>query len=205
MATRTSAPQLRVLIADDHELARAGLRALLRGVRGIRVVGEATDGREALALCAARRPDVVLLDVRMPVMDGLATARSIAQRWPAMRILLVTLYADAETLAVARRAGAVGCVLKDASRQELLTAIRRAAQGEEVHTGGLNGAAEVRLTPREAEVLRLLTQGLSNRRIATVLGLREGTVKTHVAHILAKLGVADRTQAAVRAVEWRLV
>jgi DNA-binding NarL/FixJ family response regulator len=210
----------RLVIADDHELARAGLRAMLTGQRGLELVGEAANGREALALCCRLQPDLALIDVRMPGQDGLTTCRAIKEQCPATSVILVTMHENPEYLLEALKAGAAGYVLKDISRYELLTAVQRVLSGEsildkELATRLLQHLAHemsyqeelplVRLSPREREVLQLLTLGQTNREIAGNLTLSVSTVKIHVVHILAKLGVSDRTQAAVRAVELGLV
>ncbi len=214
------APPLRVLIVDDHELARAGLRALLAAEPGIAIVGEAGDGEQALELCRFERPDLVLLDVCMPGMDGLATARALKLAHPAIQVLIVTLHAHPGYLIEAVRAGAAGYVLKHASREDLLTAIHRVGRGEtllaqtviaqafqQLRAAPVSAPASApgSLTPREREVLRLLAQGRTNRQIGQCLGISPGTAKNHVEHILAKLGVSDRTQAAARAVELGLL
>jgi DNA-binding NarL/FixJ family response regulator len=216
---QTSAPRsplVRVIIADDHELARAGLRSMLEGERGLELVGEASNGREAVALCRQLQPDLALLDVRMPELDGLAATRAIKQVSPNTSVLIVTTHEHHDYLIAALKAGAAGYLLKDISRQELLTAVRQVLRGESILNRGLaaralqrlagesvayDGPPPERLTPREREVLQLLAQGQTNREIAGQLSLSVGTVKIHVEHIIAKLGVSDRTQAAVRAVE----
>jgi DNA-binding NarL/FixJ family response regulator len=204
-----------VVIADDHELARAGLRSMLAYERGLELVGEAANGREAVALCKELHPDLALLDVRMPEMDGLAAARAIKQASPRTIVLIITTHEHPDYLLAALKAGAAGYMLKDVSRQELLTAVRRVLRGEsilngEVATQALQrlagettaqaGPPLERLTARERQVLQLLAEGQTNREIAAHLSLSVGTVKIHVEHIIAKLGVSDRTQAAVRAV-----
>jgi DNA-binding NarL/FixJ family response regulator len=206
----------RMIIADDHELARAGLRNMLEGNRGLTLVGEAANGREAVALCQELSPDLALLDVRMPEMDGLAAARAIRQACPQTRVLIVTTHENPDYLLAALKAGAAGYVLKDVTRQDLLITIRRVLRGESVLSGEIAaralqrlvdqqtrpaGPPPDRLTPREREVLDQIVEGHTNREIAHKLSLSVGTVKIHVEHIIAKLGVADRTQAAVRAVE----
>jgi len=211
---------LRVLIVDDHDLARAGLRALLATEPGVSVVGEAANGARALEACRTERPDVVLLDVRMPDMDGLATARALKLAHPHIQVLIVTLHANPEYMLEAFRAGAAGYVLKHASRGELVEAIQRAGRGERLLTqtlliqtlqqvGAMPTPTPVnvadRLTPREREVLRLLAQGRTNRQIGQCLGISPGTAKNHVERILTKLGVSDRTQAAARAAELGLL
>ena len=206
----------RLLIVDDHEIARAGLRSLLATEPSWRVVGEATTGQEGIALCRSLEPDVVLMDVRMPDMDGIAATMSIRAERLAARIIITTMYEDPDYMQRALAAGAVGYVLKDATRQELIDAVRQALRGEfslhqELAAQLLRRLAadelqpeptvHQRLTTRELDVLRLLPQGLTNRQIAERLFVSVGTIKLHVEHILAKLEVADRTQAAARAVE----
>ena len=206
----------RLLIVDDHEIARAGLRSLLATEPSWRVVGEATTGQEGIALCRSLEPDVVLMDVRMPDMDGIAATMSIRAERLAARIIITTMYEDPDYMQRALAAGAVGYVLKDATRQELIDAVRQALRGEfslhqELAAQLLRRLAadelqpeppaHQRLTTRELDVLRLLPQGLTNRQIAERLFVSVGTIKLHVEHILAKLQVADRTQAAARAVE----
>jgi DNA-binding NarL/FixJ family response regulator len=205
----------RAVIVDDHELARAGLRSMLSGTSWLDVVGEATDGRHAQVVCRHLRPDLVLMDVRMPGANGIATTRAIKDEHPTTSVVIVTMYDNPEYLLEALKAGAAGYVLKDSTRAELLTTLKRVLNGDSILDGELAGrllrrlasetpretaqAAE-RLTLREREVLRLLAQGLTNREIAAALIVSVGTVKVHVEHIIAKLGVSDRTQAAVRAV-----
>jgi DNA-binding NarL/FixJ family response regulator len=210
----------RVVIADDHELARAGLRAMLTGQRGLELVGEAANGREALELCRRLQPDLALIDVRMPVLDGLATCRAIKQECPATSVILVTVHENPEYLLEALKAGAAGYVLKDISQRELITAVYGVLQGESMLSKELvirvlqRWASQAPhqeqllpglLSPREREVLQLLAQGQTNREIARKLIVSVSTVKIHVEHILAKLNVSDRTQAAVRAIELGLL
>jgi len=192
---------------------------MLEGEKGLEVVGEATDGPEALELCRTLRPDLALVDVRMPGMDGLETTRAVKQACPDISVIIVTMHENSDYLISAIRAGAAGYLLKDTSRRELLTAIRHVLQGESFlntdltqrllqsmsSEGGREEALPEPLTPRELEVLRLLAQGQTNRQIAQNLIISAGTVKVHVQHIIAKLNVSDRTQAAVRAVELGLV
>jgi len=210
----------RVLIVDDHEIARAGLRGMLEGAPGLEVVGEAASGHEALALCRRLRPDLALVDVRMPGLNGLETTRALKAEHPALAVVMVTMYDNPEYLLEALKAGAAGYVLKDATRKELLATVRRVLQGESILDGELaarllrqlaaESAAEEQppvelLTQRERDVLGLLAQGMTNREIGERLVVSPGTVKVHVEHIIAKLGVSDRTQAAVRAVELGLL
>ncbi len=214
------AKPVRLVIADDHELARAGLRAMLTRQRGLELVGEAANGREALALCRRLQPDLALIDVRMPEQDGLATCRAIKQDCPATSVILVTIHENPEYLLEAFKAGAAGYVLKDISQRELITAVQGVLHGESMLNKELvmrllqHLASETphpeelspkRLSPREREVLQLLTLGQTNREIAQNLIVSVSTVKIHVEHILAKLSVSDRTQAAVRAIELGLI
>jgi PAS domain S-box-containing protein len=216
----------RLLIADDHALAREGLRTLLTSEPDLQIVGEAANGREALELCRRLRPDLVLMDARMPKMDGLKAARAIKVEYPATIILVLTAYEDPDYLLEAIRAGVSGYVIKDATKHNLISSVRGALSGdhplhhdlamqllqslanedgqESGHPRGSGKRAELLpelLTPRELEVLRLLAQGQTNRQISQVLVVSPATVKVHVEHILEKLKVADRTQAAVRASE----
>jgi DNA-binding NarL/FixJ family response regulator len=214
------ADRARLVIADDHELVRAGLRMMLTGQRGLEVVGEAANGREALTLCRRLQPDLALIDVRMPEQDGLATCRAIKQECPATSVILVTMHENPEYLLEALKVGAAGYVLKDISQRELIAAVQGVLRGESIlnkelvirllgHLAGQKPSQEElllgRLSPREREVLQLLTQGQTNREIAQQLIVSVSTVKIHVEHILAKLGVSDRTQAAVRAIELGLL
>jgi DNA-binding NarL/FixJ family response regulator len=286
-ASRGATPSqvARLLIADDHALVREGLRTMFSGEEGIEVIAEANDGQQALTLCRELEPDLVLMDVRMPVMDGLEATRKIKAEMPKTSVMMVTMHENPDYLFEAVKAGAAGYVLKDASGERLLNAVRRTLEGEsplnqelamrllkrlarergrdrEEGTGGgsgersgmaspgawgatpeegsgekgdplasrpevtgpeisqpeathpgahqasssgsgkSRGAAQMgSLTPREVEVLRLLSQGQTNPQIARTLLVSRGTVKIHVQHIISKLGVSDRTQAAVRAIE----
>jgi DNA-binding NarL/FixJ family response regulator len=275
----------RILIADDHALVREGLRTMLSGEDGLEVIAEANDGQQALTLCRELRPHLVLMDVRMPVMDGLQATRKIKDEMPKTSVMMVTMHENPDYLFEAVKAGAAGYVLKDASGERLLSAVRRTLDGESplnqelamrllvrlaresgdsseegtgrgsgersgrpspgasratseegpgeegerlasrpvatgpeasrpeathpgAHQAGSGGFRQSRrteqmesLTPREVEVLRLLSQGQTNPQIAQNLLVSRGTVKIHVQHIISKLGVSDRTQAAVRAIE----
>ena len=258
MEEATQTNPARLLIADDHALVREGLRTMLSGEEDIHVIAEANDGQQALSSCRELRPDLVLMDVRMPVMDGLEATRRIKQEMPQTSVVMVTMHENPDYLFEAVKAGAAGYVLKDASGERLLGAVRRTLEGEsplnqelamrllvrlarergedgtqgsgsqEVETeadtsgaeankgthaseaageegegAGDRGEAErvASLTPREIEVLTLLSQGQTNPQIAQNLTVSRGTVKIHVQHIISKLGVSDRTQAAVRAIE----
>ncbi len=208
----------RVLIVDDHDLARAGLASLLSTDPRLHIVGEAATGREALAICRQLRPDLVLMDVRIPDLDGLAATRAIKQECPSTSVIIVTMHENADYLVEALRAGAAGYVLKGATKQELLSTVSRVVSGEPVINSGLTvqllrrllrtdtvATAAAQLTAREYDVLRLVVHGQTNGEIAHGLRISRSTVKAHVEHILDKLGVSDRTQAAVRAVELGLV
>jgi two-component system, NarL family, response regulator LiaR len=209
--------KVRVLIADDHAVVRKGLRTFLELHDDIGVVGEASDGEAAVAAALEGRPDVILMDLVMPRLDGVAAMRALRESLPAARVIVLTSFLDDDKLLPALRAGAAGYLLKNAQPQELARAVRAAHAGEAlldpvvaarlVETLASDGGEEPldRLTPREREVLVLIGRGFPNKRIATELGLAEKTVKTHVGHVLAKLGVDDRTQAAVLAVRAGLV
>jgi two-component system, NarL family, response regulator LiaR len=206
-----------VLVVDDHAVVREGLRAFLELQDGIEVVGEAADGEEALAAADRLRPDVVLIDLVMPRLDGVSALRALRERLPAARVIVLTSFLDDDKLLPALRAGAAGYLLKNAQPQELARAVRVAHAGEAlldpvvaarlVESLATSEAAQPldRLTRREREVLELIGRGFPNKRIARRLDLSEKTVKTHVGHVLAKLGVTDRTQAAVFAVRAGLV
>jgi DNA-binding NarL/FixJ family response regulator len=206
---------IRVLVVDDHAFVRQGLRAFLDLQDGIDVVGEAGDGQEAVAAAERLRPDVVLLDLVMPRVDGVAALRELRERLPATRAIVLTSFLDDDKLMPALRAGAAGYLLKSSAPAEVARAVRAAHAGEAlldpVAAARLIEALERdeepldRLTPREREVLLLLGRGYPNKQIARELRLSEKTIKTHVGHVLAKLGVTDRTQAAVVAVRAGLV
>ena len=200
---------IRVLIADDHSVVRQGLRMFLTADAEIEVVGEARDGAEALRLTRQLQPDVVLMDLLMPVMDGMKATATIRRELPDIEVVALTSMLEDGSVVEAIRSGAVGYLLKDTEAHELRRAIRAAAAGQ-VQLSPQVTARLVRevaapeqpqpLTERETSVLRLLAQGQSNRDIARTLIIGEQTVKTHVAHILGKLGLSSRTQAALHAV-----
>jgi DNA-binding NarL/FixJ family response regulator len=201
---------IRVLVADDHAVVRQGLRTFLGLQDDMEVVGEAADGAEAVEAVERLQPDVVLMDMVMPGVDGLEAIRRVLAARPETRVVVLTSYADEEKVVPAVRAGAAGYLLKDVQPSDLAAAIRTVAAGgallapavtarvlQEVQAGG---APDPGLTAREREVLSLLARGLTNRQIAAELVLSEKTVKTHVSNILGKLGLPDRTQAALYAV-----
>jgi DNA-binding NarL/FixJ family response regulator len=200
---------IRVLIVDDHPVVRDGLRGMLSGQQGIEVVAEAADGAEALAAVRASVPGVVLMDLRMPNIDGVAAIRRIGAAYPGTRILVLTTYDTDTDIARAIEAGATGYLLKDTPREELARAVRAAARGEPVLAPAvaarlmdqMRGPAQESLSGREIEVLDLVRDGLSNREVAARLFISEATVKTHLIHVFSKLGVADRTAAVTVALE----
>jgi two-component system, NarL family, response regulator LiaR len=208
---------IRVLIVDDHAVVREGLRAFLETQDGIEVADEAADGNEAVEAATRLRPDVILMDLVMPGLDGVGAMRALRERVPEARVIVLTSFLDEDKLLPAIRAGAAGYLLKNAEPKELVRAVEAAHAGEAlldpvvaarlVETLAADGGVDPidRLTPREHEVLVLIGRGFPNKRIAQELGLAEKTVKTHVGHVLAKLGVTDRTQAAVLAVRAGLV
>ena len=235
--TGTRTGPVRVLIADDHGLVRDGYKLMLEREEDLEVVGEASNGREAVELCRELRPELVLMDVRMPEMDGLEATRAIKGEFPTTSVLVVTTYDNPDYLFEAIEAGAAGYVLKDAPKSQLLDAVRRTLGGESPlnqelamqlisrftregdskpnesaappaavrRRRGADAPTLEALTPRELEVLQLLAQGKSNPQIAQELVISRLTAKTHVERIIRKLGVSDRTQAALSAIELGLV
>ena len=208
---------IKLLIADDHEVVRLGIKSLLVNT-DITVVAAASDGEAAVAAVRKSQPDVVLLDIRMPEMDGLTALSRLRMEHPTLKIIMLSTYDNPTYVARAVALGANGYLLKATSRDELIGAIRKAAGGEDAWTrdelrrvtGALatprmSAEVEVPLTQRESEVLRQLAHGLTNKEIGQALGISYETVKEHVQHILRKIGVNDRTQAAVWAVRKNLV
>ena len=219
---------IRVLLVDDQTLVRQGIQLLLEIEADIQVVGQAVNGREALRLVEALQPDVVLMDVRMPEMDGVAATREISARFPDTGVIILTTFEDDEFVFGGLEAGARGYLLKDISSEEMAEAIRKVAAGDALiqpsitrkvlaEFSRLATAAETSaakplrpglaesLTEREQEVLSALAKGLSNREIARQLVITEGTVKNHVSSLIAKLDVRDRTQAVLKAQELGLI
>jgi len=209
-------PPLRLVIADDHPLVRSGLRALLLAAEDLEVVGEAATGEEAVTLAAHLQPDVIVMDLRMPGINGIEATRRIVQAHPQMRILVVTLFEDDDSLFAALRAGARGYILKDANEVEVLRAIRAVSSGEAIFSSTMAqhliaSFASPRppqaslpfpdLTDREREILTLIAQGRSNSEIAQCLVISLKTVRNYISSIFSKLQVADRAQAILRARE----
>ena len=214
----------RLILADDHHLLRRGFKSLLSGEPDLEVVGEASTGIEAIEMCRRLEPDLILMDVRMPEMDGITATRRIKAEQPSVGVLMVTMHNNPDYLLEALDAGAAGYVLKDAPADRLISAVHRTLNGEsplnqELATLLLRRLADEKqhspeptpqtnhkssveaLTPRETEVLTLLTTGQTNQQIAHSLNISKGTAKVHVERIIRKLDVSDRTQAAVRAIE----
>lgn len=213
LSTHSARLPIRVFVVDDHPVVRHGLSAILRYEPGIEVLGEAADGAEALRLILELRPDVVLLDLRLPLLSGVEVMRQVRARQPLVRFLVLTTYDTDEYIGPALAAGAQGYLLKDATPDELARAVRATAQGG----AALEPAVAARLlerfaegereelSAREQEVLRLLVAGSSNKAIAAQLGLSENTVKTHLSHIFDKLGVQSRAEAVAVALQRGLV
>lgn len=205
---------IRVLIADDHHVVRRGLLFFLKTQKDINVVGEATNGREAVELTASLRPDIVLMDLVMPVMDGIQATKKIKEQYPKTEVLMLTSFSDRDHVIPAIEAGAAGYQLKDIEPDDLVESIRKLMRGENtLHPIATSQLMKVRepkfdpphklypLTPREQDVLSELTKGKSNKEIASSLFVTEKTVKTHISNIFSKLHVQDRTQAALYAVK----
>ncbi|OHV18679.1 response regulator transcription factor [Rhizobium sp. RMa-01] len=208
-----------ILVADDHDIARAGLIAMIGGQDDFHVAFDVRDGLEAVDACAARKPDLALLDIRMPRMDGLTATREIRRVSPETRVMIITMHDSLDYLEAAIEAGATGYLLKDASRDDILRTIRRVLAGDAFFDGPLvarllkraatkpqtNNSGLETLTVREREVLTKVAGGLTNKEIGRALKISPGTVKIHVERIIGKLGAGDRTQAAVMAVRGGLV
>lgn len=206
MAPAPDDETIRVLIADDHQVVRSGLERLLEGWPGFTVVGTAADGAEAVRLASIHRPDVVLMDISMPVMGGLEATRRIMAEWPAIQVVVLTSFDDQPTVAEALDAGAIGYLLKDSDPATLREGIVSAAHGgsplnPRVARSILSARRALRsepsITDREREILELLRQGMANKEIAVELGITVKTVKAHLTSLFQKIGVLDRTQAAL--------
>lgn len=194
-----------VVVADDHRLVRSGLVTLIAATEDIAVVGEARDGAQAVAIATTAEPDVVLMDLSMPVLDGVDATRELADRLPDTKVVVLTSFADRQRVSEAIGAGAVGYLLKDCAPEELLAAVRAAAAGQVPLDPRVAGALLPRhreqptplLSDREEEVLRLAAQGLANKQIGRRLGISDSTVKVHLGNIYRRIGVTDRTSAAM--------
>jgi NarL family two-component system response regulator LiaR len=208
-------PRIRVLIVDDHDMLREGLASFLGAYPDLELAGQAASGREALRVCEAARPDVILMDLKMPEMDGVQTTRQILERHPGMKIVALTSFGEEDLVRAELQAGAIGYLLKNVSASELAQAIRAAHAGRPTLAGeaamallgpaaGIPAAGDD-LTDREREVLRLMARGLSNPEMARLLNVSRFTIKNHVSSILSKLGVRSRTEAATLALKHRLV
>ncbi len=201
--------KIRLLIVDDHPVVRTGLKGMLSAVEDFELIGEAADGAEAVELSARLDPDVILMDLKMPGMDGVTAIREITGRTPDRHILVLTTYDSDADILPAIEAGATGYLLKDTPREELFRAIRAAARGESVVAptvaarlmGRMRAPAEENLTAREIEVLARVADGASNKEIAQSLHISAATVKTHLLHIFGKLGVEGRTAAVTEALK----
>ena len=196
---------IRVVVVDDHAVVRTGLVQLLGGAPDIEVVGEAADGAEAVAVVAERTPDLVLMDLQMPRVDGVTATRMLRERAPGCEVLVLTSYSDGDRIVAALDAGAVGYLLKDADPDDILEGVRAVSRGESpIHPRAARQLLAARaapdrptLTPREEEVLELVRRGLANKEIARRLSISERTVKAHLGSVFAAIGVQDRTQAAL--------
>ena len=209
---------IKIIIADDHPLIRQGLRVVIEAQPDMELVGEASNGEQAVQQALALKPDIVIMDLQMPVKDGLAATREIAQANPQVQVLVLTSFPDDDNVYAAIKAGAMGFLLKDSSAEYLLDAIRTVSRGESVlhPTIARKLMQEIRqpprlppttepLTPREVEVLGCLTQGMANQQIARQLSISVRTVSAHVRNILDKLHLANRTQAALYALDQGIV
>lgn len=206
---------IRVMLVDDHAVVRSGLAAFLYVFDDLELVAEARDGKEAVSICETLMPDVILMDLVMPVMDGAAATKVIRERWPQVQVVALTSFKEEELVQGALQAGAIGYLLKNISADELAGAIRSAYQGKPtlapeaaqalIHAAVRPARPEYGLTNREEEVLALMTDGLSNVDIADRLVVSRSTVKFHVSSILSKLGVASRTEAVAMALQQKLV
>ena len=197
---------VRVVLVDDHAVVRSGLAQLLGGAAGIEVVGQAGEGGEAVELVRRTRPDVVVMDLQMPGMDGVEATRRIVEEDLGAEVVVLTSYSDSTRIVAALDAGAVGYLLKDADPEDVLAGVRAVSRGESpldpkvarrLLTDRATPAGPAQLTPREAEVLSLVRSGLANKQIARRLGISERTVKAHLTSVFQRIGVVDRTQAAL--------
>lgn len=210
-----SAPSIRVMIVDDHDMVRRGLATFLRIDTGLELVGEARNGAEAVQMCEHLQPDVILMDLVMPDMDGPAATQAIRARWPGIQVIALTSFQERDLVRQALRAGAISYLLKNVSMDDLSGAIRMAFAGRStlapeatqalIRDAGQGPLLEVDLTPRESEVLALLVEGLSNPEIAARLSITRSTARAHVSHILSKLGASNRAEAVALALRHGLL
>jgi NarL family two-component system response regulator LiaR len=210
-----SAPPIRVMIVDDHDMVRRGLATFLRVDPGLELVGEARNGAEAVQMCEHLQPDVILMDLVMPEMDGSAATQAIRARWPGIQVIALTSFQERELVRQALRAGAISYLLKNVSMDDLSGAIRMAFAGRStlapeatqalIQDAGQGVLLEVDLTPREIEVLALLVEGLSNPAIAARLSITRSTARAHVSHILSKLDASNRAEAVALALRHGLL
>lgn len=211
----TQSRPIKVLLVDDHTVVRSGLGAVLAVCDDLDLIGEAGDGEEAVKFCERNRPDVILMDLLMPKMDGVAATKAIKEKWPEIKVIVLTSFKEKEYVEGALKAGAVGYLLKNVSADELAASVRRAVDGQpslspeaaqvliqKVNEPPLPGQD---MTEREREILALMVEGLSNNEIADRLIVSQSTVKFHVSNVLSKLGVASRTEAVALAVKHKLV
>lgn len=211
----TPSRPIRVMLVDDHTMVRRGLATFLKVFDDLELVGEAADGEAAIQLCARIQPDVILMDMVMPHIDGVAATRTIRERFPTVQVIALTSFKEEELVQNALEAGAIGYLLKDVSAEKLAQAIRAAHAGRStlspeaaqalVHAATQPPTPDYALTEREQDVLALIVEGLNNTEIARKLGVSPSTIKSHVSHILAKLDVSSRTEAATLAVRHQLV
>ena len=213
--TISSSQPIRVLLVDDHTMVRRGLATMLRVFDDLQLAGEAESGEAAIGLCAEVLPDVILMDMSLPMMDGATATRAIRKQFPQIQIIALTSFKEGKVIKQALEAGAIGYLLKDVSADELVEAIRAAHAGRAtlspeaaqalVETANQPAAPGLDLTDRELEVLALMVEGLNNTQIAGRLTVSSSTIKSHVSNILAKLGVASRTEAVTLALRKRIV
>lgn len=205
---------IKILLVDDHAVVRSGLKAFLQSFDGMELLGEASDGEEALRLCEFMQPDLILMDMIMPNMDGITATRAIKNRWPEIKVIALTSFDERELVRGALQAGAIGYLLKNISAEELAKAIRTAAAGRSILSPEATQALinDVKtadtetydLTEREHEILSLMAQGATNNEISEQLVLSTSTVKFHVSNILSKLGASTRTEAVALAMKYKL-
>lgn len=213
--TETAPQPIRVMLVDDHTMVRRGLATFLMVFDDFKLVGEAGDGTDAIRLCSEAKPDVVLMDIIMPDMDGVSATRAIRQQFPQVQVIALTSFKESDLIKNVLEAGAIGYLLKDVSADELARAIRAAHAGRAtlspdvaqviVHAAGQPPTPGLDLTEREREVLTLMIEGLNNTQIAGRLTVSPSTIKSHVSNILSKLGVASRTEAVTLALRNRIV